>query len=145
MARGCAQRPGEDFHEKYFPVVQSTSIRLVAAIAANEGLEIHHMDVTTAYLNGELEEKVFMELPDDLDKFIEKIQSGSKMGSIGEIPEKVIFETANEWYVSMNAITDPVCLLQNALYGLRQSGLRCYSKLTTTLREIGFKASVQDP
>lgn len=66
VANGCSQRPGEDFHETYSPVVRSTTIRLLAAMSAELGLEMHQMDVGTAYLNGELEESVYIEMPDKL-------------------------------------------------------------------------------
>lgn len=58
VAKGCSQRPGEDFHETYSPVARTTSIRLLAALAAEMGLQIHQMVVITAYLNGKLEEDV---------------------------------------------------------------------------------------
>lgn len=64
VAKGCSQRPGEDFKDTYSPVVQSTSIRLLSAMAAELGLTIHQMDVVSAYLNSELEEDVFMEIPE---------------------------------------------------------------------------------
>lgn len=60
VAKGCSQRPGDDFYEKYSPVVRSTSIILVAAISAELGLEIHQMAVVDAFLNGDLEEDVYI-------------------------------------------------------------------------------------
>ena len=41
-----------------------TSIRMLIAIAAIFGLEIHQMDVKTAFLNGELDEEIYMEQPE---------------------------------------------------------------------------------
>ena len=41
--------------------MQITSIRLVLAIAAIRNLQIHQMDVKTVFLNGELEEEIYME------------------------------------------------------------------------------------
>ena len=40
-----------------------TSIRLILAIVASLDLELHQMDIKTALLNGELEEKIYMEQP----------------------------------------------------------------------------------
>ena len=41
------------------------SVRALIALSVEYGLELHQVDVTTAFLNGELEEEVFMEQPDD--------------------------------------------------------------------------------
>ncbi|KAK6149115.1 hypothetical protein DH2020_016640 [Rehmannia glutinosa] len=48
----------------YSPVTRITSIRLVLAIAALQNLEVHQMDVKTAFLNGDLEEEIYMEQPE---------------------------------------------------------------------------------
>ena len=58
VAKGCSQKPGEDFSETYSPVARSTSIRLISTLAAELNMEIHQLDVVTAYLNVELEENV---------------------------------------------------------------------------------------
>lgn len=58
VAKAFSQRPGEDFHETFSPVVRATSIRILAALSAELGLEIHQMDATSAYLNGELHESL---------------------------------------------------------------------------------------
>lgn len=68
VAKGCSQRPGEYFYETYSPIVRSTSIRLLAAVSAELGLEMHQIDVVAAYLNGELEEDVYMDVPDELTR-----------------------------------------------------------------------------
>ena len=47
----------------FAPVAKLSSLRTILAIAAEHDLEIHQMDVKCAYLNGELEEEIFMELP----------------------------------------------------------------------------------
>src|SRR5688572_5737299 len=63
VAKGCSQKPGIDYEETYGPVVRYTSIRFLMALAAKYDLDIDQMDVTTAFLNPELEEEVYMELP----------------------------------------------------------------------------------
>jgi hypothetical protein len=40
------------------------TVRLILAIAANKGWQVHHLDVKTAFLNGELEEEVYVSQPD---------------------------------------------------------------------------------
>ena len=63
MAKGYTQIYGEDFHETYAPVARLSSIRLTIVLAASREMHIRQYDVTTAYLNGTLQEKVYMEVP----------------------------------------------------------------------------------
>ncbi|XP_071694471.1 uncharacterized protein [Rutidosis leptorrhynchoides] len=60
---GFRQREGLDYFDTYSPVTRITSIRLVLAIAVIRNLEVHQMDVKTAFLNGNLEEEIYMEQP----------------------------------------------------------------------------------
>jgi hypothetical protein len=52
-----------DFDEVFAPVAQMESIRLVLALATDEGWEVHHMDVKAAFLKGELTEEVYVQPP----------------------------------------------------------------------------------
>ena len=47
----------------FSPVVRFTSIRLILAIVTSMDLELHKIDVKTAFLNGELDEEIYMEQP----------------------------------------------------------------------------------
>jgi hypothetical protein len=49
-----------DFEEVFAPVARMESVRLLLALAAQEGWAVHHMDVKLAFLNGELQEEVFV-------------------------------------------------------------------------------------
>lgn len=64
VARGFTQREGLDFHETYSPVAKIATLRLMLALAVKRDLEVHQMDVKTAFLNGRLEEDIYMEQPD---------------------------------------------------------------------------------
>ena len=66
VAKGYAQRPGTDFQETFAPVARISSIRMLMALSAEWNLTLHQMDVVTAYLNGEVEEELFMEIPKKL-------------------------------------------------------------------------------
>jgi hypothetical protein len=67
VARGFSQIYGIDYLDTYAPVVKLTSVRILLAIAAIFGLEIHQMDVVTAFLAGELEEEIYMEQPEGFE------------------------------------------------------------------------------
>jgi len=64
VAKGYSQVDGVDFTETFAPVVKFNSLRTVLAIAAMMDLEIHQMDVKTAFLNGDLEEEIYLEQPE---------------------------------------------------------------------------------
>ncbi|KAL8118400.1 hypothetical protein AgCh_016069 [Apium graveolens] len=64
VAKGFKQRQGIDFDETFSPVALLKSIRILLAIAAYYDYEIWKMDVKTAFLNGELEEEVYMTQPE---------------------------------------------------------------------------------
>jgi transposase InsO family protein len=63
VAKGYAQRPGIDFDEVFAPVARLDSVRLLLAVAAQFKWQVHHMDVKTAFLNGELGEEVYVSQP----------------------------------------------------------------------------------
>jgi hypothetical protein len=63
VAKGYVQRRGIDFDEVYAPVARLESVRLLLAVAAQEGWEVHHMDVKSAFLNGDLAEEVYVTQP----------------------------------------------------------------------------------
>jgi hypothetical protein len=67
VAQGYSQKYGLDYDETFSPVVRFESVRTVVSLAAQQGLKLHQMDVTTAFLNGELEEEVYMKQPEGFE------------------------------------------------------------------------------
>ncbi|CAL2246291.1 unnamed protein product [Prunus armeniaca] len=64
VAKGYRQKEGLDYFDTYSPVSRITSIRMLIAIVAIHNMDIHQMDVKTAFLNGELDEEIYMEQPE---------------------------------------------------------------------------------
>lgn len=67
VVKGCSQQKGIDYEETFAPVVRYTSLRFLFALAAKHKLMIHQLDAVTAFLNGDLEEKIFMAQPEGFD------------------------------------------------------------------------------
>ena len=64
VAKGYKQKEGLDYFYTYSPVTRITSICMLIAIAALHNLEIHQMDVKTAFLNYDLNEEIYMDQPE---------------------------------------------------------------------------------
>ncbi|GJS81211.1 retrotransposon protein, putative, ty1-copia subclass [Tanacetum coccineum] len=64
VAKGCTQTYGIDYEETFSPVADIRAIRILIAIAAYYDYEIWQMDVKTAFLNGRLDEDIYMEQPE---------------------------------------------------------------------------------
>lgn len=60
VAKGYTQRQGVDYGEVFAAVARLEIVRLLLALAANGKWQVHHMDVKSAFLNGELQEEVYV-------------------------------------------------------------------------------------
>jgi hypothetical protein len=63
VVKGYAQKQGIDFEEVYALVARMEAIRVLLALAAHQGWQVHHMDVKSAFLNGDLQEEVYVDQP----------------------------------------------------------------------------------
>ncbi|KAK3147062.1 hypothetical protein QOZ80_3BG0277590 [Eleusine coracana subsp. coracana] len=63
VAKGYVQRQGIDYEEVFAPVARMESVRVLLAVAAHRSWSVHHMDVKSAFLNGDLVEEVYVQQP----------------------------------------------------------------------------------
>ena len=68
VAKGYSQKKGKDFDEVFSPVARIESIRILIAIAAQLKWNLHHLDVKSAFLNGEIKEEVYVHQPEGFIK-----------------------------------------------------------------------------
>lgn len=68
VARGFSQKAGFDYAETYSPVARLDTVRVVLAIANAQRMAVHQMDVKTAFLNGHLEEEIYMSQPEGFER-----------------------------------------------------------------------------
>ncbi|KAH9292782.1 hypothetical protein KI387_042035, partial [Taxus chinensis] len=64
VAKGYAQQEGIDYDETFAPTAKIKTIRVVCALAAQNGWKLQQMDVKSAFLNGDLKEEVYMAQPE---------------------------------------------------------------------------------
>ena len=64
VAKGFTQKKGIDYFDIYSPVFRITTIKILIALASIHNLVIHQIDVKTVFLNGDLDEEIYMEQPE---------------------------------------------------------------------------------
>ena len=64
VVKGYVQQQGIDFDEVFTPVTRLDTVRVMLAIAENRGWQVHHLEVKSAFLNGELQEEVYVTQPE---------------------------------------------------------------------------------
>ena len=122
---GNHQIEGIDYQATYAPTARLGHVRLALAIAAKYDLEIHQMDVCTAFLGVDLEEEIYMHL---LQGYFRLLQNGSRFND----PRL----TKTSWKM--------VLRLRKSLYGLKQSSHVWYGTFKEFVISIGLVASRVD-
>ncbi|KAG7599299.1 Reverse transcriptase RNA-dependent DNA polymerase [Arabidopsis suecica] len=115
VAQGFTQQEGIDFLDTFSPVAKLTSVKLMLGLAAAKGWTLTQMDVSNAFLHGELDEEIFMSLPQ------------------GYTPPSHIKLPPN-----------PVCRLLKSLYGLKQASRQWYKIFSSVLLGANFIQSPAD-
>ena len=118
VAKGYSQREGIDYQETFAPVAKFTTIRLLLALSCESDWEIYGMDVKTAFLNSQLEETVYMEIPEGIS-----------------VPSPPI----SRYYHRPMA-----CRLLKSIYGLKQSPRAWYGRINKFFLANNFIRSDSD-
>lgn len=106
VAKGFTQQHGVDYDETFSPVIRHTNIRLLFALAVKLDLNIDHLDIETAFLNGSLDETIYMYQPEGFidtknkDKvcLLKKTIYGLKQSS------RVWYKTVEEFLVNLGYV-----------------------------------------
>jgi plasmid maintenance system killer protein len=121
VIKGYNQIQGIDFQETYAPVSRLASLRVLLAFASEHQWKCDHMDVVTAFLHPEIDQKdVLMELPD--------------LSGLGDLSEFGLMQS-----------TLSVVRLRKALYGLKQAPRLWFQEIDNFLRSLGFLPSSVEP
>lgn len=114
VAMGSQQIPGKDFHETYSPTLKAPSLRIMFALAAQEGYIIEQTDISKAYLHGEIDtQDLYMILP----------------AAVAQFDPSLVGKAVR---------------LKKALYGLKQAGVAWNDKLVGRLKSIGYTPTKSD-
>jgi hypothetical protein len=106
VAKGFTQKEGIDYHETFSPVSKKDSFRIIMALVAHFDLELYQMDVKTAFLNGDLEEEVYMKQPDDFD---DDSKRACKL-------KKSIYglkQASRQWYIKFHKVITSFGFIEN--------------------------------
>ena len=97
VAKGFTQKDGIDYKETFSPVSKKDSLRIVMALVAHYDLELHQMDVKTAFLNGELEEEVYMDQP-------KGFETTGKENMVCKLKKSIygLKRASRQWYLKFN-------------------------------------------
>lgn len=121
MAKGYSQEQVIDFQENFAPVTCLETVRLLLALAAQSSWEVHHLDVKTAFLNGEIKEEVFVSQPEGY------VQKG-KEHMVYRLLKALygLRRAPRAWYSKLNQCLENMgfvrCHYEHAVYSKREDG-----------------------
>lgn len=123
VAKGYTQLYGVDFHDTFSPVAKITTVRCLLSVAAMSQWPLYQMDVTNVFLQGDLDEEIYMILPPGLRSQGESCEGLRRQGEFEKIK---------------------VCKLMKSLYGLKQASRQWNIKFASIMKAAGFYQSKHD-
>jgi Reverse transcriptase (RNA-dependent DNA polymerase)/Integrase core domain len=126
VAKGYEQRYGLDFWATFSPTPRITTFRMLIALAAFFKWDIHQLDVTTAFLNADLDAEVYMEVPDGMETMVKEFLKSNNLKQEDLGNRKVVLR------------------LRKSLYGLKQSPHEWNKDIDGKLKKLGFRQSEAD-
>ncbi|KAK1411312.1 hypothetical protein QVD17_37859 [Tagetes erecta] len=128
VAKGYAQKEGIDYHGTFSPVSRKDSLRIVMALVAHFDLELHQMDVKTAFLNGDLNgcQNCFL-------KFDEAMK---KQGFVkNQVDQCTYLKISGSNFTILVLYVDDILLASNNLDMLHES--KCSLSLNFDMKDLG--------
>ena len=110
VAKGYTQKDGIDYKETFSPVSKKDSLRIILALVAHYDLELHQMDVKTAFLNGDLEEEVYMDQPEGF------VVTG-KENLVCKLKKSIygLKQASRQWYLKFNNTITSYGFIKNTI------------------------------
>ncbi|CAI7806087.1 unnamed protein product, partial [Closterium sp. NIES-54] len=123
VAKGYQQKEKVDFKELFAPVVKPTTLRTLLVGAAIKGWVVKQMDVTTAFLNGILEEEIFMAQTEGFDDGIGRVWKLKKaLYGLKQAPR--------QWYLKLREFLEEIgftpSFADHSLFMLGEGGQRSF-------------------
>lgn len=119
VAKGYVQKKGIDFDEVFVPVTRLETLRLLLALLAKHGWEVHHLDVKSAFLNGELLEEVYVSQPEGYVKKNEERKVYKLLKALYGLRQ-----APRAWYTRLNKCLKELnfikCPYEHAVYTKRE-------------------------
>ena len=99
VAKGFTQKEGIDYKETFSPVSSKDSFRIIMALVAHFDLELHQMDVKTAFLNGNIDETIYMVQP-------ENFVSGDPKNMVCKLKKSIygLKQASRQWYFKFHQV-----------------------------------------
>ena len=145
VARGFTQIFGIDYEETFSPTLRHESLQMLLSLAAYYGFEIEQMDVPNAYVKGNLEEEIYIDVPEGLtlpprmkDCVLRLKKSLYGLKQSGREWNKKISQFLNS--IEYKAITNDTCIFVNhatrVIIALYVDDLLIFSKSKSAIKEI---------
>lgn len=136
VAKGFSQKEGYDYTYTFAPVARFESLRILLAVSVQYNLILHQIDVASAFLNGKLDEDIYMEVPELFEDSLIQIIREEK----GDIKNK-----ATQMLNNIRNKFNCCCKLKKALYGLKQASRQWNMVIDSKLKMMGLKQNKAEP